>query len=476
VCVSLPSMRDIIGYEEKDPSVLERLETGYPRFVRHRSVAELTRVLEEEYELAGRKLFLVASERRARELIAFAGAGRMLRHSDFAGVHLAIEETEALNQARLFVQHSGCGLSSREAALALGLPPHAEELVSEEPALKVKRQLKELYGADSERDIYLCRGGMNAFYTAFRHLRDEQAAMGRVHWIQLGWLYLDTARILEKMLPVGGRLFHHYDVSNLDELTDLLRFYSTSVAGIVTEVPTNPLVQTCPLKDLHLLARRHGVALILDPTIASPHNVNILSYSDAHINSLTKYAGNQGDVLAGALALNRESPFFDTLRRRIEADHDPLPTPDVERLAAEMPAYGPTVERINLNARRVATFLEQHPRVSRVWWAFQEGTRTNYEAICRPGGGSGSILTFTVRGVMQRFYDAVPLPKSPSFGATFTMLCPFMYLAHYDLVRDEAGRRLLTRLGLPPDLIRLSVGTEKAEDIIAALEKGLKAL
>lgn len=476
VCVHLPTLRDVEGYEERDPRVMDALKSGYPRFTRHAAVARLTERVAREQALEGRTLFLVSSEHRARELIHFAGTGKLLRDSDFHGVHISSGETGGLDRARLFIQHTGCGLTSREASAALGLPPHPEQVEEDDPGGKVREHLRAVYDAASPADIFLGRGGMNAFYAAFKVLRDEQAAMGRVHWIQLGWLYLDTACILEKMLPVGGQLFRHYDVADLDGLAQLLRTHSTAIAGIVTEVPTNPLVETCDIEALQALARRHGVALILDPTIASPHNVNILSYSDAHINSLTKYAGNRGDVMVGAVALNRESPFYRVLRDRLPQEIDAPPQPDLARLAWEMRDYAATVEATNANALAVAAFLDAHPKVDGLWWALRPRTRANYEAILRPGGGPGAILTFTVKGSLRQFYDAVPLVKSPSFGAHFTMLCPFLYLAHYDLVRNEAGRRLLSRIGLPPYLIRLSVGIEPTADIIDALSQGLDAV
>jgi cystathionine gamma-synthase len=67
----------------------------------------------------------------------------------------------------------------------------------------------------------------------------------------------------------------------------------------------------------------------------------------------------------------------------------------------------------------------------------------------------------------------VRIAKGPSFGLKTSLLCPFMYLAHYDLVNCPEGRALLERNGIAPDLLRLSVGTEPVEEIIAALAEAL---
>ena len=76
---------------------------------------------------------------------------------------------------------------------------------------------------------------------------------------------------------------------------------------------------------------------------------------------------------------------------------------------------------------------------------------------------------------MAPFYDALPLAKGPSFGMRTTLICPFVYLAHYDLISTADGREILAGAELSPDLLRLSVGSEPPEAIIAALEVGFAA-
>ena len=85
------------------------------------------------------------------------------------------------------------------------------------------------------------------------------------------------------------------------------------------------------------------------------------------------------------------------------------------------------------------------------------------------------MVTFTLReaGALARVYDRLRLPKGPSFGMKTTLVCPFMYLAHYDLVTTEAGRARLVADGLDPDLLRLCVGTEPVDEIIGALAEAL---
>jgi len=123
----------------------------------------------------------------------------------------------------------------------------------------------------------------------------------------------------------------------------------------------------------------------------------------------------------------------------------------------------------------VVAFLESRPEVRAVRWARHAASRANFERVARTPGAVGSMVTFELTGPVDTFYDAVRLPKGPSFGMITTLLCPFIQLAHYDLVTSEAGRAELAASGLNPELLRLSVGTEPVEEIIAALAEALGA-
>ena len=83
------------------------------------------------------------------------------------------------------------------------------------------------------------------------------------------------------------------------------------------------------------------------------------------------------------------------------------------------------------------------------------------------------MISFSLKVPLDPFYDKLRLPKGPSFGMKTTLICPFMYLAHYDLVTTEAGRAELAASGLDPDLLRLCIGIEPPDDIIQALAEAL---
>lgn len=480
VCVSLPTMADVIGYEEKDPRVMQAFKSGYPRFFRNPLISQLAE------RLAGTGIIhpedpLLPTEATAVDLCHFLkiDRSRIVPVESIWSVRLPDDPT-VRKECRAFLQHTGCGLSSREAETILerqfNTPAFREArspLSPEENYARIRSSLHQVYGTAAETDIHLFRSGMNAFYTGFRALQAIQLNEQRDLWIQLGWLYVDTSRILERFALPGADPVSIYNVMDLNELKEVLRKQGHRVAGIVTEVPTNPIVQTPDVEVLRELADKYKTALILDPTLVSPHNVNVLSYSDLHINSLTKYAASNADVMMGALALNANSRFYDDLLSQVSAFGTPPSTGDLARMAEQISRYPETIHQVNKTAVKVAEFLESHPGITSVSWARTQPSGYNYNWLQHLEAGPGSILSFTTRKPLAEFYDPSRLVKSPSFGARFTMMCPFMYLAHYDLVSNPEGRATLRKHGVDPDLIRLSVGLEPADDIINELQRTL---
>lgn len=332
-----------------------------------------------------------------------------------------------------------------------------------------------MFAGTADADLFLANSGMNAVHAAFRAVNDLQSSKGRTAWVQLGWLYLDTIAILRKFTASKDDYIHIRDVMDLGALEGLLAEQGARIAGLVVEVPTNPLVQTPDVARLAELCRAHAVKLILDPSLASAFSVDCLPHADVVVTSLTKYTGNEGDVIAGLAAVNPAGPDADFLRRRIGIIVEPPYARDLARLAAQARNTREVLGRIEESTPKVAAFLAAHPAVRATYWAHEPASRANYLRIARAPGATGGMISFTLRGKLDPFYDRLRLPKGPSFGMRTTLICPFMYLAHYDLVTTPRGRAELEANGLDPDLLRLCVGTEPVGEIIAALGEALDA-
>lgn len=473
-------MRDVIGYEEKDPEIIRHLTSGYPRFLVHPYILELARHFAAQLGLVDHTLWLASSARAADGLAAYLGASARRFTSDgLNGVAHAINP-ELYTQAKSYLQHTGSFLSSREAEdhlvrLQLLGSRTLESIVVEEPAAAVKTVLRHAYPTVGDEDIILTHTGMSAFHAAWSAVADLQAGRGRAVWIQLGWLYLDTTALMRKFARSGGGFVYLSDVNDLSALEAALVRHAGRVAGIVTETPTNPLVQTTDVPALAALARAHGAKVILDPTYLSPFNVNVLPYADLVVNSLTKYAASEGDIIAGSIIVNPAGPDAPVLRAACAACAEPLYARDLARLAAQVGDYEAVIAQTNASTVRVVAFLQSHPKVRDVFWSLQPGSKENYLKVATSPAHVGSMISFTVHGPVASFYDRVRLPKGPSFGMKTTLLCPFIYLAHYDLVTSESGRKELAASGLDPELMRLALGCEPADDIIATLKEALEA-
>ncbi|MBL9214811.1 MAG: PLP-dependent transferase [Opitutaceae bacterium] len=485
VACSLPTMQDVVGYEEGRPETTRQIASGYPRFVVHAHTRQLAALLGRRPELAGRSLWLVTSPAMAAALADHLGRGAPAHAAPFAaeGVDgVAHADSPALNaRSKVFLQHIGGFLSSRAAEdhlVRLGALPAAapEQLFAGDAAAEVRRVLRPAFAGAQDRDLLLAPSGMNALYASFRAVNALQAPRGRTKWLQLGWLYLDSIALMRKFTADPARDYLRLgDVTDLAALARIFREHGPRLAGLIVEAPTNPLIQTPDIAAVAALAREHGALLVLDPAISSPFNVDLLPHADLVTQSLTKYAAHEGDVIAGAIVVNPGRPDADGLRRHAAAFLEPLHGRDVARLAAQIGAAPGVVARINAGTLQVAAFLEAHPAVRQVWWALQPATRANYLKIARTPESVGAMISFTLRSplTLERFYDRVRLPKGPSFGMTTTLISPFIYLAHYDLVTSEAGRAELAAHGLDPQLLRLSVGTEPVDDIIATLAEAL---
>ncbi len=472
-------MDDVIGYEEKRPETIRQVKYAYPRFVLHDYVVQAMNLAAERLGLSGKLLYLLPSEKAARDCIQWLGAEAELRE-EFDFFCVVLDDTEELRRkGKAFLQHTGLSISSRHAEDYLKshgkLGADANFAPQSNSARESKAQvLSVLKRYLPTENIYLANCGMNAFYGALRAAQQVQAPKGRHHYLQLGWLYLDTQRILESFLDADSKLTVHYDVFDEAWLRAFFAEHGHELAAIVTELPTNPLIQTPDVALLDELCREHGVVRIFDPTIASIASVDVLPHTDLLVTSLTKYASHEGDVMIGAAAVNPGSPFARELAEAMPGQCEPPYARDLAKLAAQIDKMPEVVDRQNANAKALAEWFEAHPAVSRVWHPRVGKSAKNFDAIARSADSCGAVLTIELNVPLTQFYDRARVVKGPSFGTSFTMMCPFMYLAHYDQASTEQGRAELRACGLNPELIRLSAGAEDIEAIKQALGEGLE--
>jgi cystathionine gamma-synthase len=458
VSVALPRWQDVVGYEEKKPEVLERLATGYPRFVVHPLVQELA-----QHVSGGRPGLPFPSQIAAEQAAAF-----VRRTSDPSakvisrdGVFAVSAAPAGLTALRSFWQHTGLIVSSRQAEALLKRRKRPSD--SEEAHRSLRRQLADLYNC-AETDIFLAPTGMAAIFAALQAVVKRTPGKPTA---QLGFPYVDTLKLQEK-LGHGGILLHH-----LGEIGPELRALldRQTIAGCFCEIPGNPLLGCTDLHLVSPLLRQRHVPLIVDDVVATPVNVDLTPHADLIATSLTKFIVGTGDAMGGALICNPRSPLYSELKAIIQAQHEGLLWPeDAAVLADHARAFPERMRRHNEIGLQIAERLRGHPAVERVWypkWEFAEA----YEAVRRPGGGWGALVTFLPKNAevnSPAIYDRLPFCKGPSLGTVFTLACPFTLLAHYTELEWAES------CGVSRYLIRVSVGLEDPDELWQRLDRALQ--
>jgi cystathionine gamma-synthase len=457
VSVALPRWQDVVGYEEGRPEVIRRLASGYPRFVIHPLVQALAR------RLGGDTPCLPFPSRRVAQMCAdfvrrSSGDGADVVSSD--GVYGVRTSEVGSPFLKAFWQHTGMIVSSRQAEAILAGRRSAIDDAAVRRSLR--QQLAAFYDCAPD-DVFLTASGMAAQCAALQVVRQRRPGQPTA---QLGFPYVDTLKLQQKFGD-GGILLH--DLDGLDgELQKLLA--RQPLAACFCEIPGNPLLGSPDVRKITPLLRAHRVPLVVDDVVATPCNVDLGLYADLVATSLTKYVVGTGDAMGGALIVNPRSPLYGELRPRAEAQHEELLWgDDAAVLEAHAHTFPDRVRRQNQNGLAIAERSRCHDRVERVWypkWEFPEA----YDAVRRPEGGWGSLITFLPRKAetrAARVYDALAVCKGPSLGTVFTLACPFTLLAHYGEL-DWAES-----CGVSRYLIRISVGLEDPDELWRRIDAAL---
>ncbi|MGA1932733.1 PLP-dependent transferase [Arcobacter sp. YIC-464] len=473
VSVSMPYLQDVIDYEMQTPEICEIIKSGYPRFVLHPYLKQLGLYIKDKYKVSDDYEVVVLSSQKAVKLVSDKYyINNKLEVDEAFGVILVQKDTCQLQRVLSYIQHVGCNLSSRLAEkylFELGLIDkiHEEELEEESKAHDIIIDtLASAYNQPKDK-VCLAPSGMNAIYSVVRGINSIQAHNGRTVLVQFGWLYLDTMNIVN----------HHYqeskvfpDILNLDLLEEYLETEGFKVSAIITEVPTNPLLKTVDIKRLRKLCDKYNIPLVIDTTFATPYNLNLEDYADIFVESLTKFACGNADVLMGAIILNKRNNLSH-MTTEFFKHCDPVYIKDKQRLALQIKDYKSRVKKISSNTKALAAYFEECSYIDKVFYCLNEENKDNYSQTMRDDNSLTGIISVTFNRAFKEVYDKLNFAKGPSLGTEFTLLMPYTYLAHWDLIQSKEGNKFLDEIGLPIDLLRISVGIEPIDEIINEFKK-----
>ncbi len=290
---------------------------------------------------------------------------------------------------------------------------------------------------------------------------------GRAGIVCIGDAYGGTLELIGQQLPLLGIPTHVLLGDELDRLEGLL---APGPRLVFLETPSNPTLEVFDIAALAARAHAQGALLMVDNTFASPVNQQPLALgADLVVHSATKYLGGHSDLTAGALM--GPKALLDTVwpwRKNLGS----TPAPETAALLARsLRTLVVRVRAQNAAALAIARAMEAHPRVARVLYPGLESF-PGHALAARQMAGFGGMLTLEVEGngeTATRVADRLKLfALAPSLGGVESLVTQPCTTTHHSLTPEERARR-----GITDAMLRLSVGLEDADDLIADLIQAL---
>lgn len=325
---------------------------------------------------------------------------------------------------------------------------------------ELERRLAALEGAD---DAVAFASGMAAITTAILSLTKAGD-----HVVLFADCYRRTRQFVATTLGRFGVTHTQVPAGDIAALGAALK---PETRLVISESPTNPYLYCVDLARVVEVTRAQRRAKILvDSTFATPINYNPLRYGvDLVVHSATKYLGGHNDVLGGLVA---GASHLTSLLRESRGVLGAVLDPHAAFLIARgMKTLDLRVRQQNQSALEIARFLEQHPRVERVFYPALE-SHPSHAVFSSQMRGAGGVVSFIVKGgvdAASRVIDRCRIPKiAASLGGVETLIEQPRYMSFFEL-NDEQ----LKDVGIHPALVRLSVGVEDTHDLLLDLRQAL---
>lgn len=283
-------------------------------------------------------------------------------------------------------------------------------------------------------------------------------------------LYGGTYRLFRTIFEKYGIKFHFVDMRQVGEVEQKI---SGNTRLIWVETPTNPMMNVVDIQKMAAIAKAANAWLCVDNTFATPYLQNPLDLgADIVMHSVTKYLGGHSDVVMGALVCNDEGIANEMYR--IQNSSGAVTGPmDSFLVLRGIKTLHLRMERHCANGEKVARFLKEHQRVEKVYWpGFSD--HPNHEVAASQMRGFGGMISFTLKG--NQLEDALEVVKkvgifalAESLGGVESLIGHPATMTHASIPKEEREKT-----GVIDSLIRLSVGIEDAEDLIADLRQALE--
>jgi cystathionine beta-lyase/cystathionine gamma-synthase len=324
----------------------------------------------------------------------------------------------------------------------------------------VQRRLAELEGSES---ALVLSSGMGATACAMLAL-----LRGGDHLVTSSWIYGGTRTLFTEDLPGMG-----IEVTFVNPLEPRAwrKALRKTTRVIFLESPVNPTCRVIELSSLHSLAHSEGIALVVDSTFASPVNFRPIEHgADVVIHSATKFLNGHHDLLAGVVCGNE--PFVEEVRRKMMVwgqAPDPFGCWLLERGLKTLEVR---VKRQNENAMRVAEWCSKRPEFSKVHYPGLP-SHPDHGIAKTLLDGFGGMMALELKGGGQaaiRFINGLKIfAHASSLGGCDSLIIEPRYSSHEFMSSEERAR-----IGIPDGFLRVSIGIEDADDLIADIEQALQ--
>ena len=283
-------------------------------------------------------------------------------------------------------------------------------------------------------------------------------------------LYGGSYRLFTKVYERAGIKFHFIDLAKAENITP---YITPKTRLLWLETPSNPLMRVIDIAACVALVKKHNIQVAVDSTFASPYLQNPLDLgADIVMHSVTKYLGGHSDVIMGALVVNDEQLYKDLAF--IANSCGAVPGPQDSFLVLRgIKTLHLRMERHCFNGKKVAEYLRNHPKVGKVYWpGFND--HPNHDVAKKQMRDFGGMISFTLKN--DSLENATTLMENmevfslaESLGGVESLINHPASMTHASIPREERIKN-----GLSDSLIRLSVGVEDIEDLLADLEQALK--
>ena len=470
VLVCLPTWSSVIGYEEKDPAVVNKLQSGYLRFFIHPTVSKLIESAEKELAEKSERALVFPKRIHAERCAQFVrkyGKGKT-RVMEYGPEHLGVTlfSKDDYSTARLYWRFCGEIPSIRQAeATLLGKTPTGALIEESKKSTQIIKDRLATLSGQSAGDVFLFPSGMAGIFAVHRMLT---ALFPGLKTVQIDFPYVDTLKV-QQYFGAGAHFLPFTDDSDYERFHSIIK--NESLAGIFAEIPSNPLLKCVDIRRIAemISAERKNIPIIIDDTAATAVNIDAFRIADVVVTSLTKAFSGVGDVLAGSVILKRNSGFYSAFKKFLDEHNDNELWPaDAIELEQHSRDFEERVRTMSANGDALYRLLSKHQAVARVNHSSNDKLGV-YDYFRKPKGGHCSLLSFLLKDSSKtpQFYDSLEFCKGTSIGTNFTLVCPYTLLAHYDEL-DWAET-----CGVSRNLIRVSCGLEPAEVIIERMKRAL---